>query len=116
MGLMPLVVVQMPVPRVSSTGVSVARLASFMLSQPGIPPHVAAAFGALGDLSTTLPLPIPVDKAYAQPVFVDGVRGLGIGDDTGIGAAVVWQKNGMLYGVFATRTAHDVLAIANSLR
>jgi hypothetical protein len=115
-GTMPLVVVQMPVPRVASTGVSVARLASFMLSQPGIPPRVAAAFGALGDFSTTLPIPVPIDKAYTQPVIVDGVLGVGIGDDTGIGAAVVWQKRGILYGVFATRPAREVLAIANSLR
>ncbi len=113
---LPLVVVQMPVPRVASTGVSVRRLASFMLNQPGIPPRVAAAFQALGDLSTTLPIPVPIDKAYTQPVFVDGVLGVGIGDDTGIGAAVIWQKNGMLYAVFAPRTARDVLAIADSLR
>ncbi len=113
---LPLLVVQMPVPHVASSGVSLARLTSFMLTGPGVPPRVAAAFGALGDLSTTLPIPVPIDKAYTQPVFVDGVQGVGIGDDTGIGAAVIWQKNGMLYAVFAPRTARDVLAIANSLR
>ncbi len=113
---MPLVVVQMPAPRIGSTGVTVQRLASFMLDQPGVPPRVAAAFRALNDLSTTLPIPIPIDKAYTQPVSVDGVQGVGVGDDTGIGAAVIWQKNGMLYAVFATRPAREVLAIANSLR
>jgi hypothetical protein len=113
---MPLVVVQMPVPHIASTGVSVQRIISYMLSAPGVPPRVAAAFGALGDMSTTLPIPVPVDKAFTQPVFVDGVVGVGIGDNTGIGAAVIWQKNGMLYAVFATQTAHDVLTIANSLR
>ena len=113
---LPLVVVQMPVPRIASTGVSVQRLASYMLAQPGVPPRVAAAFRALGDLSTTLPIPVPIDKAYTQPVFVDGVRGVGLGDDTGIGAAVIWQRSGMLYAVFATQPAREVLAIANSLR
>ncbi len=115
-GSLPLIVVQMPVPRVATTGVSIARLASFMHSQPGVSPRVAAAFNALGDLSTTLPIPVPIDKAYTQPVVVDGVQGVGLGDDTGIGAAVIWQKNGMLYAVFATQTARNVLAIANTLQ
>ncbi len=113
---MPLVVVQMPVPHIASTGVSAQRIVSYMLSAPGIPPRVAAAFGALGDMSTTLPIPVPIDKAFTQPVIVDGVSGVGIGDDTGLGAAVVWQKSGMLYAVFATQPAQTVLAIANSLR
>ncbi len=115
-GSMPLVVVQMPVPHIASTGVSVQRIFSYMLSAPDVPPRVAAAFGALGDMSTTLPIPVPIDKAFTQPVLVDGVTGVGIGDDTGLGAAVIWQKNGMLYAVFATQPAQTVLAIANSLR
>jgi hypothetical protein len=113
---MPLVVVQMPVPQIASTGVSVQRIVSYMLNAPGIPPRVAAAFGALGDMSTTLPIPVPIDKAFSQPVIVDGVGGVGIGDNTGLGASVIWQKNGMLYAVFATQPARTVLAIANSLR
>ena len=113
---MPLVVAQMPVPRVASTGVSVQRLLAYELGRPGIPPRVRAAFQALGDLSTTLPIPIPIDKAYTQPVFVDGVAGIGLGDNTGIGAIVIWQKSGMLYVVAAAQPAREVLAIANSLR
>jgi hypothetical protein len=115
-GTMPLVVVQMPVPQIASTGVSVQRIVSYMLSAPGVPPRVAAAFGALGDISTTLPIPVPIDRAFTQPVIVDGVSGVGIGDNTGLGASVIWQKNGMLYAVCATQPAQTVLAIANSLR
>jgi len=115
LGGLALVVAQMRVPRVSSSGASVQRLAAFMLERPGVSPRLAAAFRALGDLSTTLPIPVPIDQAYTQPVAVDGVQGVGLGDNTGIGAAVIWQKNGMLYAVFAPRAARDVLAIANSL-
>ncbi len=110
------IVAQMRAPKIFSTGASAATLESYLLQQPGFPPHLAAALRALGDPSTTLPIPIPVDKAYAVPLIVDGVRGIGIGDDTGLGAAVIWQKQGLLYGVFGPLTAHDVLAIADSLR
>jgi hypothetical protein len=111
-----LVVAQMPIPKVGSTGVSAQTIESYLLSQPGVPPRLAAAFTALRDPSTTLPIPIPIDRDYATPVLVDGVWGLGIGDNTGLGALVVWQRGGFLYGVGGTRTAREILAIANSLR
>jgi hypothetical protein len=115
-GAAPVVVAQMRAPRIFSTGVSTATLEAYLLQQPGFPPRLAAAFRAIGDPATTLPIPIPVDKAYAQPLAVDGVRGIGIGDDTGLGAAVIWQNRGVLYAVFAPLAARDVLAIADSLR
>jgi hypothetical protein len=110
------VVAQMPLPRVSSTGVSAAEIEHFMLAQPGISPRLAAAFEALGDPRTTLPIPIPIDRQRAEPVVVDGVTGLGFGDQTGLGAALIWQRGGMLYAVAGAMKASDLLAVANSLR
>jgi len=112
----PVIVAQMRAPKIFSTGVSVSVLENYLLQQPGFPPRLAAAFRALGDMSTTLPIPIPVDKAYAQPLVVDGVRGIGIGDETGLGAAVIWQNRGILYAVAGPLAGRDVLAIADSLR
>ncbi len=112
----PVIVAQMRAPKIFSTGVSVSVLENYLLQQPGFPPRLAAAFRALGDMSTTLPIPIPVDKAYAQPLAVDGVRGIGIGDETGLGAAVIWQNRGILYAVAGPLAGRDVLAIADSLR
>jgi hypothetical protein len=109
-------VAQMPLPRVSSTGVSAAEIEHFMLAQPGISPRLAAAFEALGDPRTTLPIPIPIDQRRAEPVAVDGVVGLGFGDQTGLGAALIWQRGGMLYAVAGAMKASDLLAVANSLR
>jgi len=109
-------VAQMPVPRVSSTGVSAAEIEHFMLAQPGISPRLAAAFEALGDPRTTLPIPIPIDRRRAEPVAVDGVTGLGFGDETGLGSALIWQRGGMLYAVAGAMKASDLLAVANSLR
>jgi hypothetical protein len=110
------VVAQMPIPRVSSTGVSAAEIEHFMLAQPGISPRLAAAFEALGDPRTTLPIPIPIDQSRAEPVAVDGVMGLGVGDQTGLGAVLIWQRGGMLYAVAGAMKASDLLAVANSLR
>jgi hypothetical protein len=113
---MPVAVGQMRAPRVYSTGASAAAIEEYLLRQPGFPPRLAAAFRAVGDPATTLPIPIPIDRNFAQPVIVDGVRGIGIGDETGLGAAVIWQRGDILYGVFAPLAARDVLAIADSLR
>jgi hypothetical protein len=111
------VLVQMPVPRIGTdTGVSIAAIENYLLSQPGVPPRLAAAFAALRDPATTLPIPIPVDRSFGTPVFVDGVWGMAIGDNTGLGALVVWQRDGFIYGVTGSRSERDILAIANSLR
>jgi hypothetical protein len=108
-------VVQMPVPQVGSTGVSMQTIEAYLLSQPGMPPKLVSAFAALRDPMTTLPIPIPIEASYSQPVFVDGVWGMSIGDETGLGAILVWERDGYAYGVFGTRKASDLLAIANTL-
>jgi len=38
-----------------------------------------------------------------------------IGDQTGAGSVVIWEKNGMIYGVGGPLKESDVLAAANSL-
>jgi len=110
-----LLVAQAPVPRVGSSGASVRDIERYLLAQPGVPPQLAAEIAAIGDPSTTLPIPIPIEKAYAQPVIVAGARGLAMGDNTGLGSAVVWQDRGMLHAVAGALTMRDVLAVANSL-
>ena len=47
---------------------------------------------------------------------VHGVSGLFVGDSTGLGSAVLWQQNGLVYVVGGTLTEAEVLAVANSLR
>lgn len=111
-----LVVAQATVPRISSTGTSVREIESYLLKQPGVPPQLAAEIAAIGDPSTTLPVPIPIERDIAERVVVQGVPGLGILDNTGMGSGVLWQRNGMIYAVFGTLPARQLLSVANSLR
>jgi hypothetical protein len=109
-------VMQARVPSVSSTGATVETLARWFSNQPGIPPQLAAQVRAIGDPTQTLPIPVRFDKQTAAGVTVDGVKGLAIGDETGIGSAIVWMKGGKMYAVGGTLTQSRALAIANDLQ
>ena len=111
-----LIVGQAKSPTVSSDGITVDELRSYLLAQPGISPQLAAAIRAIGDPSSTLPVPVPAELAISHPVSVQGVQGLFIGDNTGIASAVIWQKDGMMFEVIGSFTESQALAIANSMR
>jgi hypothetical protein len=111
-----LAIVQAPVPTVTSSGASLQMLADWFAAQPGMPPHLVAQIKAIGDPTQTLPIPIQFDKQTAVKITVDGVDGLAIGDETGIGSAIVWTKAGRLYAVGGTLPQSTVLALANSLK
>src|SRR2546427_218750 len=103
-------------PTISSDGVTVEELRSYLLSQPGISPQLAAAIRAIGDPSSTLPVPVPAELAISHPVTVQGVQGLYVGDNTGIASAVIWQKDGMMFEGIGSFNESQALAIANSMR
>jgi len=114
--LPPLVIVQAPVPNVTSTGATVAQIEDYLLRQPGVSPTLAAEIRSIGDPETTMPIPIPIDREFGQRVNIDGVSGLGIGDDTGVGGVLVWQRAGIIYAIAGQLRQRDILAIAESLR
>jgi hypothetical protein len=107
---------EMRVPTLSSTGVTVAQLKQTLLAQPGLTPQAQRAIQALDSPSGTLPIPIPADQAQARPVTVQGVQGQAFGDDTGLGAGVVWIKDGVVHLVGGTVSQAEVLAVAQNLR
>ena len=53
--------------------------------------------------------------ATAQSVRVQNVSGTAIGDNTGLGAGVIWIKKGVVYVVAGTITVDQAVAIANAL-
>lgn len=114
--LPPLVVVEAVAPRVYSTGATAREIEAYLLSMPGVAPQLASEIRAIGDPSTTMPIPVPIDKSYSQQIAIDGARGLAIGDNTGVGGMIVWQKNGIVYGVYGAMQQRQLLEVAQSLR
>jgi len=102
-------------PVVTSSGVTTQQLEDYLLSQPGVSPQLAAAIRAIKDPSTTLPIPIPVEYATSTPVRVQNVDGLALGDNTGLGAGVIWIKGNTVYAVAGTLKQSQILVIANNL-
>ena len=111
-----LAVAEMKAPQVSSTGASVADIKSALLAQPGLSPSVRAAISSLDDPRGNLPIPVPAGYVNSHSVRVQGVTATAFGDNTGLGSAVVWIKNGRVYAVAGTVTEDQALAVANSLR
>ena len=114
-GIPALIVAQAPAPQVTSSGASEQTILTYLLAQPGIPPSLAASIRAIGNPATTLPIPIPADLAHGESVRVRGVSGVAIGDNTGLGSAVVWRAGGLVHAVGGTLSQDEVTAIANGL-
>lgn len=108
-----LVIAQTRVPTVDSTGASFTQIENYLLSQPGVPPDLAAQIKLIKDPSTTLPIPIPKGFATTESTTVNGAPGVLI--KAVLGAGVVWEKNGVIYAVGGQLTPDQVLAIATSL-
>ena len=102
-------------PVVTSTGVTTKQLEDYLLAQPGVSKQLAAAIRAIKDPSTTLPIPIPIQYATSKSVQVQGVTGVALGDNTGVGAAVIWIKSNTVYGVAGTLKQSEILDVANHL-
>jgi hypothetical protein len=111
-----LVVAEAAQPRIRSTGATAQEIEDYLLEQPGVSPQLAAEIKAIGDPATALPIPLPVERATAQTVQVQGVSGLAVGDNTGLGSGVIWEKDGVVYGVAGALPESQILAIANSLQ
>jgi hypothetical protein len=99
----------------SSSAITVKALLNYLLAQPGISPELAAAIKAIGDPSTTLPIPVPIEYATSSKVQVQGVDAVALGDNTGVGSGVIWVKNGLVYAVAGTIKQTDAINIANNL-
>jgi hypothetical protein len=108
-------VAEMKSPRVTSTGASVADIKAALLAQPGLSPSVRQAIQSIDNPQGNLPLPIPAGMVTTHAVKVQGANGTAFGDNTGLGAGVIFIKNGKVFGVAGTITEDQALAVANSL-
>jgi hypothetical protein len=110
-----LTVATMRVPTARSTGASLSQIEAFLLSRPGIPPALAEEVRLLGDLRTTLPVPVP-PGASVRSVQVGGWPGILVADSSNAAAGVVWEDGrGLLHLVVGLLDSQDVLNVAKQL-
>jgi hypothetical protein len=114
-GVPTLAVVTMPRPTALSTGASTSQIEAFLLRQPGIPPQLSEEIRLLGDLRTTLPVPVPAG-ASVRTVRIAGRPGVLLADSSNAAAGVVWEDGrGMLHLVAGVLDSQDVLNVAKQL-
>jgi hypothetical protein len=108
-------VVTMRRPTAVSTGATMSQIEAFLLTQPGIPPELTEEIRLLGDLRTTLPVPVP-PGASVRSVQVAGRPAVLVADASNAAAGVVWEDGrGMLHVVAGILDSRDVLNVANQL-
>jgi hypothetical protein len=110
-----LVIAESAAPQVTSTQVTAKQLEDYILSIPGLSKDLTAALKAIGDPSSTLIIPIPIQYATSTTVTVQGVKGVAVGDNTGLGSGVIWIK-GNVFAVAGPLKQSEVTKIADGLK
>jgi len=95
---------------------SLDEVRSFMLGLPNLPPDLVRQLRSIQDWTSTLPIPVPVDKLTWQETTIAGASGYILNDNTGLGSGVIWQRDGRILGVAGPMKATDLRRIAESLK
>ena len=97
-------------------GVTLDELRNFLLDLPGLSPETVQQIHLIDEWRTTLPLPIPADQILWERATIAGVPGLLLNDNTGLGSAAVWQRDGHIYAIAGAATAEEIQSVAETLR
>lgn len=111
--------IQAPSPIVSvPPNLNMSEIAEAALELAGMSPSEAHSFCQTVDWSSTLVVPVPRDNTSSQTVTVDGVDASLITETRSQLSryALIWVKNGMIYGLSGRGTSTDALNLAASLR
>ena len=111
-----LIVARSAVPVVTSTQVTAKQLEAYILSMPGLSPELAAAIRSIGDPTTTLPIPVPVEYATSSKVSINGDPGVALGDNTGLGSGVIWIHKTNVFVVAGSLKQSAAVDIARNLK
>jgi len=96
-------------------GASLEELREVVLGLPGLPAETVARLRSIGDWRTTLPIPVPTDQVRSRPATVNGAEGLSLADQTGRLHALLWQRDGHIWGVAGVLGADEARDVAQSL-
>jgi len=97
-------------------GASLDEVRSFLLSMPDLPPDLARQLRSIQDWTSTLPIPVPVDKVTWKETTIAGAQAYILDDNTGLGSGVIWQRDGRIHRVAGPMKATEVRKIAESLK
>ena len=97
-------------------GASLAELREVLLDLPGLPAETVERLRNIGDWRATLPLPVPSDEVRWRPATVGGAEALSFADRTGRLHALLWQRDGHIWGVASVLGSDETRDVADSLR
>ena len=96
--------------------VTLDELRDFLLELPGLSPETAQQLRLIDEWTTTLPIPIPADEIAWERATIAGSPGLLLNDNTGLGSAALWQRDGRIYAIAGAMKAREVQRVADDLR
>jgi hypothetical protein len=96
-------------------GASLDELREVVLDLPGLPAETVAQLRAIGDWRSTLPLPVPTDEVRWRPTMVEGAEAISFTDQSGRLHALLWQRDGHIWGVAGVVGTDEARDVANSL-
>ena len=97
-------------------GVTLDELRDFLLELPGLSPETAQQLRLIDEWRTTLPIPIPADRIAWERATIAGSAGLLLNDNTGLGSAALWQRDGRIYAIAGAMKAEEITRVADTLR
>lgn len=105
----------MPRPVAVSSGATMSQIETYVLGRRGLPPELVQEIRLLGNLGTTLPVPVP-RGAVERSVEIAGSPGVLVAEPADVASAVVWEDGaGMLHVVAGLVDQRDVLDVAGQL-
>jgi hypothetical protein len=96
-------------------GASLEELREVVLGLPGLPAELVAQLRDIGDWRNTLPLPVPANQVRSSPTTVNGAEALSFADASGRLHAVVWQRDGHIWGVAGVVGSDEARNVADRL-
>jgi hypothetical protein len=96
-------------------GASLEELREVVLGLPGLPEDLVAQLRGIGDWRNTLPLPVPAGQVRSSPTTVNGAEALSFADAGGRLHALVWQRDGHIWGVAGVVGSDEARDVANRL-
>jgi hypothetical protein len=95
--------------------VTLEELRAFLLKLPALPPETARQLAAVSDWRTTLPLPVAAGSVKWRDTTVQGSKGLLFANPAVGVSAVLWQRDGRVWGVAGRAGEEEVLRVAGRL-